>query len=130
MASPLSLFIDREYSSVYAYAGVAAVRSRLVEEGAIVVWNEDDTFLGVLTPADVVTQPHYLVIDCLRDKPALRPDQSITEALRMMVHHRETVLPVVDSQGKLAGLLHQHALVQHLLEEYRPKKRLSPPPIR
>ena len=116
-SSPLSPFIDQEYASVYAYAGVAAIKSRLIEQGAIVVLNEDDTFLGVLTPTDVLVRANHLVIDCLRDKPTIQPDQSFEEVLDIMLASRETVLPVVYHHGKLAGLLHQRTLVQHLMKE-------------
>ena len=129
----LSLFIEQSYSSVYAYAGVAAIRARLVAEGGIVVWNEDDSFLGVLTLTDVVAQPHRLVIDCLREKPLIRPTQSVREVLRIMLDCGETVLPVVYERGELAGLVYQRALVEHLLnkeEESKSQSINTPPPIR
>ena len=128
----LSPFIDQSYFSVYAYAGVAAVRERLVADGGIVVWNEDDTFLGVLTPTDVVARSHQLAIDCLRQKPSVYPSQSVREVLRTMLDSGETVLPVMYERGKLAGLVHQRTLVEHLLSE-RDEGRLSPidtPPLR
>ena len=118
MLSPLSSFINQEYTSVYAYAGVAAIKSRLVEQEAMVVLNEDDTFLGVLTPTDVLMQPHHLVIDCLRHKPMLYSDQTVIQALRMMLTHREAVLPVIYHDDRLAGLLYQSTLVRHLIEEH------------
>lgn len=130
--APLSPFIDQSYSSVYAYAGIAAIRAQLVAEGGIVVWNEDESFLGVLTPADVVAQPHHLAIDCLREKPMARPSQSAREILRIMLDCGETVLPVMYDRGKLAGLVHQRALVEHLLGEKqgKPDPIDIPPPIR
>lgn len=131
MASlPLSPLIDQEYSSVYAYAGVEAIKARLVEEGAIVVWNEDDTFLGILTPVDVVIHPHRLVIDCMREKAVVRPDQPLREVLRIMLDSNETVLPVVYRRGALAGLLRQNALVEHLLAQPDSAKPSSTLPIR
>ena len=132
MASPLSPFIRQEYFSVYAYAGIDAIRVRLIEEGAAVVWNEDDTFLGVLTPDNVAAQPHRLVVDCLRKKPVVRPEQSAQEVLRMMLDHRETVLPVMYERGELAGLVYQRTLVEHLLDQATEKvpKPDRTPPIR
>ena len=121
-SSPLSPFIDQAYTSVYAYAGVAAIKPRLVEQKAIVVLDEDDSFLGVLTPVDAFLRSHYLVIDCLRDKPVIHTNQTIAEALDIMLMSQETVLPVFYHRGTLAGLLHQRTLVQHLLEE---NERLS-----
>lgn len=116
-SSPLSPLIDQEYSSVYAYAGVAAIKPRLAEQGAIVVLSEDETFLGVLTPTDVLLHAHHLVIDCLRDKPTLYSNQSMEEAAALMVTSGESVLAVVYHHGKLAGLLHQRSLMQHLIKE-------------
>ena len=130
-SSSLSPFINQEYSSVYAYAGVEAIKSRLAEQGAIVVLNEDDTYLGVITPTDVLLQPHRLVIDCLRSKPVIHPDHSVIEALNTMLEHQEVVLPVVYHRGELAGLLHQRTLVQHLMKENsRLSKDQSIPPLR
>ena len=130
----LSPFIEQSYSSVYAYAGVAAIRARLVAEGGIVVWNEDDSFRGILTLTDVVAQSHHLVIDCLREKPLIRPTQSVREVLRIMLDCRETVLPVVYERGELAGLVHQRTLVEHLLDKSKKKGEVgqidTPPPLR
>ena len=112
---PLIPFLDQAYISVYAYAGVEAVRARLVKEGAIVVWNEDDTFLGILTPSDVVIRPHRLVVDCLRHKPVIHSDQSVLDALRILLDSKEMILPVVHADEQFAGLLHQSTLVEQLL---------------
>lgn len=122
---PLTPFLDQTYTSVYAYAGVEAIRARLVKEGAIVVWNEDDTFLGILTASDVVIREHRLVVDCLRHKPMIQSDQSVLEALRTLLDSREGILPVVHADGRLAGLLHQSTLVEQLLLE-RPSARAIP----
>ena len=119
--SPLIPFLDQAYTSVYAYAGVEAIRARLVKEGAIVVWNEDDTFLGMLTPADVVIRSHRLVVDCLRHKPTIRSDEPVLDALRILVDSREVVLPVVNADGQFAGLLHQRTLVEHLWLQKPPR---------
>ncbi len=122
MADPaLHSFLDQDYTSVYAYAGVEAIRARLVKEGAIVVWNEDDTFLGILTPSDVVIRSHRLVVDCLRHKPVIRSDESVLDALRTLVDSREVVLPVVSADGQFAGLLHQRTLVEQLLLQRPPQ---------
>lgn len=118
--SPLTPFLDQAYTSVYAYAGVEAIRARLVKDGAIVVWNEDDTFLGILTPADVVVRSHRLVVDCLRHKPVVRSDQSVLDALRTLLDSKEVILPVVNADGQFAGLLHQRTLVEQLLLERSP----------
>lgn len=125
MADPaLTPFLDRDYTSVYAYAGVEAIRARLVKEGAIVVWNEDDTFLGILTPADVVVRSHHLVVDCLRHKPIIRSDQSVLDALRTLLDSKEVILPVMNADGQFAGLLHQRTLVEQLLLERPPTKSI------
>ena len=129
---PLSALVDQKYSSVYAYAGVEAIRSRLAELGAIVILNEDDTFLGVLTPTDVLIRASRLVIDCLRRKPVIYIDQSVEEAVDTMLTNYETVLPVMHRYGKPVGLLHQHTLIEYLLKENRrlAQENSSIPPLR
>ncbi len=79
------------------------------------VWNEDETFLGMLTPADVVVRSHHLVVDCLRRKPSIRVDQSVLDALRTLLDSKEVILPVMNPDGRFAGLLHQRTLVERLL---------------
>ena len=125
MLDSLSSLIDQDYSSVYAYAGVEAIKTRLVEQGVIVVLSEDDRFLGVLTPADVLTRAHHLVIDCLQDKPTIRFDQTIATALDILLASRESALPVLRDDGQLAGVLHQYRLVRHLAEENKQLKSAS-----
>ncbi len=127
----LSSFIYQDYTSIYAYAGVEAIRARLVKEGAIVVWNEDDTFLGILTPADVVVRSHRLVVDCLRYKPVIHSSQTVIDALRTLLDNNEVILPVVDTDGRFMGLLRQSTLVKHLLlETPSAKSAPTPPPLR
>lgn len=129
--SALTSFLDQDYTSVYAYAGVEAIRARLVKEGAIVVWNEDDTFLGILTPADVVVRSHNLVVDCLRHKPTIHSNQSVLDALRTLLDSKEMILPVMNADGQFVGLLHQRTLVEKLLLERPPTKSIPTiPPLR
>ena len=114
---PLAPLIDQQYAIVYAYAGVDAIRLRLAKEEAIVVLDEEERFIGLITPRDVVQRGHRLVIDCLQEKPTIHPEHSVSEALHVMIEAREYVLPVVYERGKLAGLLRQRDLIKHLLIE-------------
>ena len=112
--------------------------------GAIVVLDSDKKPLGMVTDRDIAVNvvaqgkdPRSTVLKEIMSKNALvlRQDQGIFEATKMMSEKGIRRLPIVDSEGKLAGIISLDDLITVFGEEvanianaiayesYRSKKR-------
>ncbi|MCC9136771.1 CBS domain-containing protein [Pontibacter silvestris] len=129
--APISKFIRHSYLTTSQYVGINAIKAELAHSNAIVVLDEDtQAFLGVLTPFDLIQKPHNLVVDCLSDKPVLAPDCKIEEALEVMENVHAEVLPVINNM-ELEGLIYKDDLIRFLssqktiLEKRANNKRIT-----
>jgi len=99
-------------------------RTRL---GIACIVDEDNKLLGILTDGDIrrkllkVQKPFsaFFVDDALdhaiKSPVTTDPDSTLIDAVMVMEKKQVWDLPVVDKNGKLAGLLHLHPAVQALL---------------
>lgn len=95
--------------------------------GIACVVDADNKLLGILTDGDIrrkllkVQKPFsaFFVDDALAHSIALpvtvRPGDTLLHSVHVMEKKQIWDLPVVDEQGKLAGLLHLHPAVEALL---------------
>lgn len=112
----IARFIRREYDVVPAYSGTRAIKDHLVQQTALVVQDENERLIGILTPQDVAQRYHTLVIDCLTIRPSLSPDCGIDEALRVMQEAQTEVLAVMED-GALTGLLYKNDLLAFVTDQ-------------
>ena len=87
--------------------------------GATLVVSQDGEIIGIFTDGDLrralnaspnLTQKR--IQEVMTPKPRTVPnDRSVAEALEIMEHHQITVLPVVDGNRRLCGILHLHDLL-------------------
>ncbi|MDP1763939.1 MAG: hypothetical protein Q8L07_08645 [Sediminibacterium sp.] len=107
-------FVHKDFQITHPYVGVNLIRKKLISHSAIVVLEEDtNDYLGVLTPLDIMQQQHILVIDCLIKKPMLQYKCKVEEALTTMHKHNTEVLPV-ENHKKFEGLVFKDDLVTFL----------------
>ncbi len=87
--------------------------------GAVVILDAQQNVQGILTDGDIrrklfqgVLDPAAPVTKVMTANPVhARVEQSAAEVMDIMEHKAITVLPVVDSQGKLCGMVHLHDLL-------------------
>lgn len=114
MESPLFQWIRTDFKEVGPYDGLNIHKAELLKRGVLVVKGEGaHSFLGILTPKDVLAHPHILVIDCLSPKPMLDATSNTVKAMKQMLKSNETVLPFAEN-GVFKGLLFLDDLVQHI----------------
>ncbi|MCD4763682.1 MAG: hypothetical protein K8R28_06630 [Desulfobacterales bacterium] len=75
--------VQKTFETADAYAGVDSVEKRLIDNSFLVVLDEG-SFIGILTPIDIIESPHKLVIDCLHNKPRIDCNQDIESVLKVM----------------------------------------------
>lgn len=104
--------IQKDYVTVAPYTGTHAIRKVVVERGAVVVM-ENNTLFGLLTPTDLLTKPHNLVIDCISPKPTIGPTHSVNAALEIMRESKFRVLPVCEN-NTFVGLISYDDVIEFL----------------
>lgn len=126
LALPLGRFPVLAETSLLKTALEEMSKSRL---GIACVTSPEGVLLGILTDGDIrrklltVQKPFSAffgddIIDHATPNPStVHADDSLNSAVKIMEDKKIWDLPVVDSTGRLVGLLHLHPVVQALLEE-------------
>ena len=95
---------------------VDAARIMKEEDAGIVPIVDGEKLVGVLTDRDIAVkvvaegkEPQSVKVTevASRDLVTVDPQQDLDEALRLMARHQVRRLPVVEEDGKLAGILAQ-----------------------
>ncbi len=93
-------------------ASVNQARQRMAESdvGGLVVVDEDNYLLGMITHRDVLLAPNLEIplseVMTSRDKLVVASqDETLENARRKLYEHRIEKLPLVDAEGRLAGLI-------------------------
>lgn len=120
----ISNFIQKDFQTTQPYVGINSIREKLIRHSAIVVL-EDDTndFLGVLTLPDIVQRQHNLVIDCVTKKPILKFECKVAEALEIMRKQNAEVLPVANEISFFEGLVFKDDLIAFLFSQNAKKRK-------
>ena len=87
--------------------------------GVILILSSDNTLLGIITDGDIrraVAQEiplHTFAVEQLMsaDPYRLRADTPAYDALNLMERHQITVLPIVDADEQVKGILHLHDIL-------------------
>ena len=94
--------------------------------GAVLV-EEDGALVGIFTERDLMTRLDHGSLDWLHTpvgevmtpRPmAIHPDDTVAEAMRRLNVGKRRHLPVVDTAGKILGILSIRDLLAHLAEHF------------
>lgn len=114
MRQQVGNFVRKNFQTTQPYIGVNLIRKKLITHSAMVVFREDNNeYLGVLTPLDIAQRQNNLVIDCLVKKHMLQYDDSVINALETMYKQNADVLPL-EKQNKFEGLIFKNDLIAYL----------------
>jgi CBS domain-containing protein len=103
--------------------------------GAVLV-EDDGALVGIFTERDLMTRLDHTSLDWLhtpiRDvmtpRPmAIRPEDTIAEAMRRLNQGKRRHLPVVDAAGKILGILSIRDLLAHVAQRF-PEDFVNLPP--
>ncbi|KPA16382.1 KpsF/GutQ family protein [Candidatus Magnetomorum sp. HK-1] len=87
--------------------------------GAVIVIDDDHKLVGIITDGDIrrMIAEHENIMALpiqsvmIQNPRTLQPDQSAVIALNLMEKHQITVLPIVDKDLKIQGILHLHDIL-------------------
>ena len=100
-----------------------ALQMRLDHVGSLVVVDENQTPLGMITDRDIAIEvvarklnPEQLTVKDIMTSPVVTatPNESMVVALARMREFGVRRLPIVDEQGKLVGVISNSNLVEEL----------------
>ena len=103
--------------------------------GAVLV-EEEGALVGIFTERDLVGRldhsdihwSHVVVKDVMTPHPTVvRPEDSLAEALRLLVQGRRRHLPVVDPKGKVTGLVSIRDILSYIASKF-PEDMINLPP--
>jgi CBS domain-containing protein len=103
--------------------------------GAVLV-EEDGALVGIFTERDLLNRidygdalwSHVVVRDVMTPHPmVIRPDDSLSEALRRLTQGHRRHLPIVDLRGKVLGLISIRDILTHIAERF-PEDMMNLPP--
>jgi CBS domain-containing protein len=103
--------------------------------GAVLV-EEDGALVGIFTERDLLNRvdygdalwSHVVVRDVMTPHPmVIRPDDSLSEALRRLTQGHRRHLPIVDQRGKVLGLISIRDILTHIAERF-PEDMMNLPP--
>lgn len=115
------------YPIVHPYESIKSIGNRLKEKDYLVVKDEENKFYGILTPADVLTRPYNLVIDCLTPKGIIQTDDSFGELVGKFEKTPSEALPVFH-RDKYVGILEKSHAIKKLksrLDDFRQESMIS-----
>ena len=103
--------------------------------GAVLV-EDDGALVGIFTERDLLNRvdysdalwSHVVVRDVMTPHPmVIRPDDSLSEALRRLTQGHRRHLPVVDDRGHVLGLISVRDILTHIAECF-PEDMVNLPP--
>jgi CBS domain-containing protein len=112
---------------------VAEMRSK--GRGAVLV-EDDGALVGIFTERDLLNRvdysdalwSHVVVRDVMTPHPmVIRPDDSLSEALRRLIQGHRRHLPVVDERGHVLGLISIRDILTYIAERF-PEDMVNLPP--
>jgi CBS domain-containing protein len=125
----------------HARVGVEDAMWKVVSEmkakgrGAVLV-EEDGALVGIFTERDLLNRvdysdalwSHVVVRDVMTPHPmVIRPDDSLSEALRRLTQGHRRHLPVVDDRGHVLGLISIRDILSFVAERF-PEEMMNLPP--
>ena len=103
--------------------------------GAVLV-EEEGALVGIFTERDLLNRidygdalwSHVVVRDVMTPHPmVIRPDDSLSEALRRLTQGHRRHLPIVDQRGKVLGLISIRDILTQIAERF-PEDMMNLPP--
>lgn len=115
------VFINRHLLECTTRASINSVEASLLQQSFLVVIDQQ-RFVGLLTLPTVLASGHRLVLDCVQSVPAISPDCTVTNALRIMDAGGFLALPVFEDDAFLGVITNRDLMrylegYQHELEE-------------
>ncbi|MGD9977654.1 MAG: ATP-binding protein [Bacteroidales bacterium] len=106
-------YISNTYPTVGPFEGINSIENRLLKHQYLVVADQDKNFYGILTPSDIITHPHKIVVDCITRKKSLTVDDTAITTLEKFYSSQSPVLPVMNGNDFI-GVIERNRVLKEL----------------
>jgi signal transduction histidine kinase len=108
-------YISYVYQTVNPYVGIHSIEEILIKNEYVVVI-ENDNYIGILTPCDLIKRPHKIVIDCLTEKKHISSNDTLLSVLDKFDNNQCSALPVFH-EDRFVGVIEKHDLINKLKQK-------------
>jgi CBS domain-containing protein len=136
-AATVSELSPRQHATVAVDDAMWKVVGEMKAKGRGAVLIQDDgALVGIFTERDLLNRidysdalwSHVVVRDVMTPHPmVIRPDDSLSEALRRLTQGHRRHLPIVDYQGHVLGLISIRDILSFVAEQF-PEEMVNLPP--
>lgn len=105
--------VSRTYPTANAYSATTLLEDKIIENGYVVLSDNEHGFQGILTSCDLVQRPHKLAIDCLTPKKHLDTKDTIATCLMKFNRSQCLALPLFKN-NRFIGIVKKHDVVDKL----------------
>lgn len=106
-------YLSENYPVTEPYCGINSIENRLIESGYLVIMDEENGFIGILTPVDLIQRPHKLVIDCFTEKDRLNQDDTLLSSFDKFHVNKTSALPVFN-ENEFCGIIEKQTVADAL----------------
>ncbi|MDD2426810.1 MAG: HAMP domain-containing sensor histidine kinase [Eubacteriales bacterium] len=99
--------IKSEYPKAYTHQSVLSASNLLIDNNYLVIHDESDKYMGILTPIDILIHPHKIIEDCVTDKPSISLHESWYSITDKFYFSKSYALPVFKS-GDFLGIIEKN----------------------
>jgi CBS domain-containing protein len=116
--------VNKNEIVIHPFVSVASIENELIHNAYLVIKNEN-SFIGLLTPSDVLVNGHNLVIDCYTKKPLINGNMDAESVMNMMFQEGLLVLPVVDDDNKYIGSVQVNTMIKEIWDIAKPNININ-----
>lgn len=109
---------------VHSFDSIASIEDELIRNAYLVIKDEDN-FIGLLTPSDVLANGHNLVIDCYTKKPLVNGNMDAEKVMNMMFQEKLLVLPIVDDDNEYIGSVQLNSMLKDIWDIAKPNVNIN-----
>jgi len=110
-------YLTTEFAVISLNSDIDQVKAALISDDCLVVLNEHNVRIGLLTCADLVGEA-IIAGDCPYLKPLVSPDESLLEVTSLMKQTGHTILPVGE-HDQIIGVIKSNDILYPLAEAVR-----------
>ncbi len=112
----INSLIHKNYTVVEPFSSIRSIEANLIKDSFVVVM-EKDSFIGLLTPSDILKSPRMLAGDCLHNNVTLEYGSKIETAFKKMKEYHLSALSVF-RDGEFIGVVTEADIAKCLQEFY------------
>lgn len=110
-------FVIKNYPTAKYSKGLNSIKNILIQHEYVVVVDEKNNYLGVITPLDLIIRPNKILADCLTEKEFLDTNMTINYVFQKFKESNVSAFPIKDN-GVFFGVLTRKKFFENQWENF------------